>query len=112
PGPCACATGLRGGNPPDNQPGRGNGHSVRPGGGMMKHLWLFLILAPAAVAQQWEFGGLAGGGFLSQSTVGGTKTAVSAGFNSGPAVGISISHDLYPRLSGEIRYLFEQSNAR
>jgi len=79
---------------------------------MMKHFWLFLILAPAALAQQWEFGGLAGGGFLPNHTVGGSTPAVSAGFNFGPAVGLTITQDLYPRVSGEIRYLFEQSNAR
>ena len=27
-------------------------------------------------------------------------------------MGVTITQDLYPRLSGEIRYLFEQSNAR
>jgi hypothetical protein len=79
---------------------------------MMKHLWLFLILAPAALAQQWEFGALVGGGFLPDHTVGGSSPAVSAGFHWGPAIGLTISQDLYPHLSGEIRYLFERSDAR
>jgi hypothetical protein len=79
---------------------------------MMKQLWLFLVLTSAALAQQWEVGGLAGGEFLPDTRVGGTNTAVSAGFHSGPAFGLTVTQDLYPRLSGEIRYLYEQSNAR
>src|SRR5437773_5690930 len=78
----------------------------------MRQLWLFLMIGPVALAQQWEFGGLAGAGFLNQATVGGTKASVSAGFSAGAAVGVSISHNLYPHLSGEIRYLFEKSDAR
>ena len=35
-------------------------------------------------------------------------TPVTAGFSSGIAAGILIGQDLYPRLGGEVRYVFEQ----
>ncbi len=72
-----------------------------------------LLLATVCVgaAQQREIGILAGGGLSTGSGIQGAPS-VTAGFSSGPAAGVLVGHDLYPRLSGEIRYLFEMGDAR
>jgi len=75
-------------------------------------LLLFIAIVLAAHAQQREADILGGGGFVNGTPIGGTTTAVTAGFNPGPAVGVLFGHDLYSHLSGEIRYLFEEQDAR
>jgi hypothetical protein len=77
----------------------------------MRSLVLFLALAPAAAAQRYEFGFTGGGAFSTLPGVGGAP-AVTAGFGPGFAAGATLGHDLYPRLSGEIRYLFGLQQAR
>jgi hypothetical protein len=72
----------------------------------------FIALVPGARAQQREAGILGGGGFMNGSALRGASTPVTAGFSPGPAVGVLIGHDLYSHWSGEIRYVFEEQDAR
>jgi hypothetical protein len=75
---------------------------------------IFLISAAAisANAQQWEFGGSAGAGFLPGVNVSSTLGAATAGFQSGINVGAFAGQNLYPHIGGEIRYGFAQSNLK
>jgi hypothetical protein len=72
----------------------------------------FLIAFWAAHAQTREIGVLAGGGFLPGVSVQGAPGSLAAGFQNGPAAGVSFTHNLYSHWRGEIRYLFEQRNLR
>jgi hypothetical protein len=71
---------------------------------------LFLAASGAGFAQQWEFGGLGGGGFLSNVSVSSGPAAATAGFQSGGAFGAFLGQNLYSHLTGEFRYEFLQSN--
>jgi hypothetical protein len=77
-----------------------------------KKLLLLIAIVLGARAQQREAGFLGGGGFVNQAPIVGAASAVTASFSPGPAVGVLIGHDLYSRVSGEIRYLFEERDAR
>ncbi|HWB84079.1 MAG TPA: hypothetical protein VG675_08065 [Bryobacteraceae bacterium] len=72
---------------------------------------LFLAAAgTACYAQQWEFGGTAGAGFLTGVPVTGVVGSATTGFKSGAAFGAFIGNDLYRHLSGELHYGFLQSD--
>jgi opacity protein-like surface antigen len=78
---------------------------------MRKHVWLLFAIW-AAQAQTLEIGVVGGGGFLPGVPVAGAPSSVSAGFQSGPALGAVFTQNMYSRVSGEITYLYEQSNLR
>jgi hypothetical protein len=65
-----------------------------------------MCAATAALAQQWEVGGVAGGSFL--NTV--PASGATAGFASGVVAGGFLGTRLLPHLSGEARYEFFQSD--
>jgi len=72
---------------------------------------LFLAAASAACfGQQWEFGGLAGGGFLNSVPVTSPVGAATAGFQTGGAFGGYVGFSQYKHVGGEIRYGYLQSN--
>jgi hypothetical protein len=71
---------------------------------------LFLAAAGAAFAQQWEFGGVGGGGFLSNVSVNSSVGTATAGFQPGGAFGAFFGQNLYSHLTGEIRYEYLQNN--
>lgn len=72
---------------------------------------LFLAASAAACfAQQWEFGGMGGAGFLSNVNVSSPAGSATAGFQSGGAVGGFFGQNLYTHWSGEIRYMYLQSD--
>lgn len=64
------------------------------------------------MAQQYEFGGLGGLGFLNGSTVTAPAGTATAGFKPGFAAGILLGHRMYPLLSGEVRYIFRKQDLR
>ncbi len=74
---------------------------------------VFFLAATGAACfgQQWEFGGMAGGGFLNtvpvSSSVVGTATA---GFQTGAAFGGYVGFSQYKHIGGELRYAYLQSN--
>ncbi|MBZ5617569.1 MAG: hypothetical protein LAQ69_02370 [Acidobacteriia bacterium] len=77
-----------------------------------KRLLLLFAIVLGARAQQHEIGILGGGGFLNSTPVEGAAASVTASFSPGPVAGVLIGHDLYSHWSGEIRYLFEERDAR
>jgi len=81
----------------------------------MKTLGLTLVLAAAAVncpAQQWELGGVGGGSFLNTTSVSSPAGAATAGFQAGFVGGAFFGQNLYPHLTGEVRYEYFQSNLK
>jgi hypothetical protein len=80
----------------------------------MRTLGLSILLLAAAAAtcgaQQWEVGGLGGGGFLSSVAVAGPIGSATAGFQTGAAFGAFLGHNTYSHIGGELRYAYLQSN--
>ena len=80
----------------------------------MRKLGLSILLLAAAAAtcgaQQWEVGGLGGGGFLSNVAVAGPIGSATAGFQTGAAFGAFFGHNTYSHIGGELRYAYLQSN--
>ena len=76
---------------------------------MLKYVLLSIAVC-AAHAQTLEIGVVGGGGFLPGVPVAGAPSSVSAGFQSGPAVGAVFTQNMYSRVSGEITYLYELGN--
>ncbi len=60
----------------------------------------------AAFAQQWEFGGVAGGGFMNNVSASGA----TAGFAPGLVAGAFVGSGFSPHFSGELRYEYSQSD--
>ena len=69
-------------------------------------------LATASFAQQWEFGGVAGGGFLSTTNVNNTFGSATAGFQTGAAFGAFIGFNSYRHIGGEIHYNYLQGDLK
>jgi hypothetical protein len=69
-------------------------------------LVLILGLASAACAQEWEIGGVGGAGFMPGMNVAAAGATATTGFKSGAAFGAFVGSNLYPHLSGEIRYTY------
>jgi hypothetical protein len=82
----------------------------------MKTIQLSVLLLAAAgttcFAQQWEFGGGAGAGFLPGVSVSGVPGTATAGFQSGVSAGAFIGQGLNAHINGELHYAFMQSNLR
>jgi hypothetical protein len=82
----------------------------------MRTIQLSILLLAAAgttcFAQNWEFGGGAGAGFLPGVSVTGTAGSATAGFQSGVSAGAFFGQNLYNHFSGEIHYAYLQSNLR
>src|SRR5262245_40710156 len=77
--------------------------------------WLFVcILSLAALghAQEWEIGGIAGAGFSNGLSVATAAASATTGFKSGGAFGAFAGSNLYPHLSGEIRYLYQMNDLK
>jgi len=74
----------------------------------------FLLVAAAGFgwAQQWEFGGAAGAGFLSNVGVSSAMPSATAGFQTGVVLGAFAAQNLNAHLSGEIHYEFMQNNLK
>lgn len=72
-----------------------------------------LLLAGAiASAEEFEIGALGGSGFVRNLGVAGTAGGATTGLEPGFAAGGFVSHNMYPRLSGEVRYLFRDSDLK
>src|SRR5438045_4618654 len=83
---------------------------------MRKHTtWLFICtlgLASMAQAQEWEIGGIAGAGFMNGLNVATAAASATTGFKTGGAFGAFAGSNLYPHLSGEIRYTYQMSDLK
>jgi len=73
---------------------------------------LLMFAASSAFAQQWEFGALGGGQFLSNVSANGSIGNATAGFAPGAAFGVFVGNNLNRSLSGEIRYEYLQNDLR
>lgn len=71
-----------------------------------------LAAVPACLAQKWEIGGVAGGGFSNNLTVSNAIGSALTGFKTGPAFGGVLGHNLYRYVSGELRYTYLQSDLK
>ena len=80
----------------------------------MRTLGLSILLLAAAAAtlsaQQWEVGGIGGGGFLSNVAVTAPAGSATAGFQPGAAFGAFFGNNLYAHVGGELRYAYLQNN--
>jgi hypothetical protein len=65
-----------------------------------------VALAPACFAQKWEVGGVTGGSFSNGLTVSNGLDTATAGLANGWALGAVLGQNLYPRISGELRYSY------
>lgn len=75
-------------------------------------LTIFLACSLSLFAQQWEFGGAGGAGFLKGLPVTGPSGSATAGFKSGAAFGGFFGQNLYKFMSGELHYNYLQSDLR
>lgn len=82
----------------------------------MKRIAAFTFLLAASAAgcfgQKWEFGGVGGASFLNNVNVTAPAGSAKAGFQPGAVLGAFLGQNLYSHFSGEIRYLYMQSNQR
>jgi hypothetical protein len=69
-----------------------------------------VVIAPACFAQKWEVGGVTGGGFSNGLTVSNSLGTASAGLGNGLALGAVLGQNLYPQISGELRYTYTFSD--
>jgi hypothetical protein len=80
---------------------------------MMTRIILLTAAATlSAYAQKWEFGGLAGAGFLNNVDVTAPAGAATAGFANGAAFGGYVGYNTYKHIGGEIRYSYMQSDLK
>jgi hypothetical protein len=70
------------------------------------------IAGLACLAQTFEIGGAGGGGILTGLGATGTPGSATVGFAPGFAAGVVLGQNLYPRLTGEFRYTYLQSDLK
>ena len=71
-----------------------------------------LGLAGLGQAQEWEIGGIAGAGFMNGNGISTAAASATTGFKSGGAFGAFAGSNLYPHLSGEIRYTYQMNDLK
>lgn len=69
-------------------------------------------LAASCAAQQYEIGGMASYGFTKNLGLSGPAGSAVTGFQPGGAFGAVVGNNLYPWLSGELRYSYLQNNLK
>jgi hypothetical protein len=79
---------------------------------LLRSILVLTVAAAASFAQQWEFGGAGGGGFLNSVPVSGGIGSATAGFQTGAAFGGYVGYSQYKHIGGELRYAYLQSNLR
>jgi hypothetical protein len=72
----------------------------------------FTLVAPLAVAQEWEVGGLGGVGIVPDTTVKNAAGTASTGFKTGVAFGAFGGSNDYRYLGGEASYIYRESDLR
>src|ERR1035437_1405330 len=78
---------------------------------LLRSILVLTAAAAASFAQQWEFGGSGGGGFLNSVPVSGGIGSATAGFQTGAAFGGYVGgFSKYKNIGGEIRFADLQSN--
>ncbi len=77
-----------------------------------KSILMMAAAAAGCLAQQWEFGGSGGVGFLNSVSVATPQASATAGFQTGAAFGAFFGQNLYSHFSGEAHYGFFESNLK
>ena len=77
---------------------------------LLRSILVLTLGAAASFAQQWEFGGVGGGGFLNSVPVSGGIGSATAGFQTGAALGGYVGVSQNKHIGGELRYAYLQSN--
>src|SRR5450432_3069715 len=77
---------------------------------LLRTILVLTAAAAASFAQQWEFGGAGGGGFLNSVPVSGGIGSATAGFQTGAAFSGYVGSSQSKHLGGELRYAYLQSN--
>ena len=77
---------------------------------LLRSILVLTAGAAASFAQQWEFGGAAGAGFLNSVPVSGGIGSATAGFQTGAAFGGYVGYSQYKHIGGELRYAYLESN--
>lgn len=72
---------------------------------------VFAIAVPA-FAQKYEFGLHGGGSFGQTKKVSSPRGEANAGFASGYSAGLSVGHNMYEHVGGELRYTFQQHDMK
>jgi hypothetical protein len=75
-------------------------------------VFALLVLAAACAAQNWEVGGLAGYGAFKNVGLSSPVGSASTGFKPGAGFGAVVGQNLYPRISGEMRYTYAMSDLK
>jgi hypothetical protein len=73
-------------------------------------LFCLAVSTACCFGQQWEFGGMGGAGFLNNVSVSSPLGAATTGFENGGVVGGFVGQNLYPHISGELRFAYLQSD--
>jgi hypothetical protein len=76
----------------------------------LRSILVLTVASAASFAQQWEFGGSAGGGFLSKVPVSSGSGSATAGIQPGAAFGGYVGYNQSRHIGGELRYGYLQSN--
>ncbi|HYP07191.1 MAG TPA: outer membrane beta-barrel protein [Bryobacteraceae bacterium] len=71
-----------------------------------------VVCALPAFAQRYEFGVNGGVSLYNKKTITNSRGSADAGFKTGYAGGISIGHNMYEHVGGEIRYTFLKNDMR
>jgi len=79
---------------------------------MTRIILVFTAAAMAAGAQQWEFGGMAGGSFLNTVGVTAPSGSARAGFANGAAFGAWLGYNSNKHFGGEVRYSYLPSDLK
>src|ERR1035437_3736417 len=76
---------------------------------LLRSILVLTAGAAATFAQQWEFGGAGGGGFLNSVPVSAGAGSATAGFQTGAAFGGYVGYSQSRHIGGELRYAYLQS---
>lgn len=79
---------------------------------VLRVVQLALVFAPLGVAQRWEFGAGAGGGFYTSQDVKNAATSGSVQIAPGMAASVWLDNNKGNRWGGEIRYDFQPGDLR
>jgi hypothetical protein len=69
-------------------------------------------LTLTAYAQNYEFGAHAGASYYTSNDVTTSSGSAEAGFKFGYGAGVSLGHNMYERIGGELRYTFLKNDLR
>jgi hypothetical protein len=76
------------------------------------YLLTAVLCALPALAQKYEFGAHGGVSFHNKKTITNTRGTADAGFSTGYVGGVTIGHNMYEHVGGEIRYTFLYNDAK